>query len=194
MLLILGLILLQTLALTGCGGSATRPAPVTDSAVEGAGQQEQQAQTFGYVDSGFSGFGQAQVYASQSPNPQRALPQEAELKERAPANEPSSNTVLALMQTAEGQEQAGNLAGAAATLERALRVQPRNAVLWYQLANVRFKQGQYARANSLAGKSNALAGSNPSLRRNNWLLIAKIKRAQGDEYGAREAEIKAREG
>ncbi|MEO5343852.1 MAG: tetratricopeptide repeat protein [Gammaproteobacteria bacterium SHHR-1] len=175
------------LALTACGGSPRRAAPVTGSDVAGVAQE---AQTFGYQDSGFgNGFGDAQQTATDPAGPGGL--QETPLRQRAPANKPSSGTVLALLRSAETQERAGQLPAAAATLERALRIQPRNAVLWNQLAQVRFKQGQYARANSLAGKSNALAGDDSALRRNNWLLIARVKKAQGDEYGASEAKAKA---
>jgi hypothetical protein len=182
--------LLLPLTLAACAGQSTRPAPVTENTT-GEEPQQEEVKTYGYMDSGYGGFGGSSNTAP-LPNGQPVQPvQAAVIREQAPPDQASSTTVLALIQTAEGQERAGNLAGAAATLERALRVQPRNAVLWHRLANVRFQQGQYARANSLAGKSNALAASNASLRRNNWLLIAKIKRAQGDEYGAREAEMKA---
>jgi tetratricopeptide (TPR) repeat protein len=177
------MVLLISLLLSACGSQSQRPAPVTETTV-GTEPPKEEVKTFGYDNSGFGS------QPGQGSGP--ALPVEpAPISEQAPASQASSKTVLALLQTAEGQERAGNKAGAAATLERALRIQPRNAVLWYRLANVRYQQGQYSRAGSLAGKSNSLAGGNSSLRRNNWLLIAKVKRAQGDEYGAREAESKA---
>jgi hypothetical protein len=182
-LALLGLCLL----LAACSSSPQRAAPVTESEVAGAGQE---AQTFGYSDGGFgTGFSDTQPTTLAAVGQQ--MPREVPLAERVPANNPSSSTVLALLRTAEGQKQAGNLAGAAATLERALRIQPRNAALWHQLAGLRYQQGQYARAGSLAGKSNALAGDNSTLRRNNWLLIAKVKKAQGDPEGAAEAKAQA---
>lgn len=182
------LVVSLTLALSACGTQSQRPAPVTEDTVEGDLAREE-VKTFGYADSGWGDSASTDYSGETGYSRQPVAP--ARITEQAPANKPSSITVLSLLQTAEGQERAGNMAGAAATLERSLRIQPRNAVLWHRLANIRYRQGQYARANSLAGKSNSLAGNNSSLRRNNWLLIAKIKQAQGDAYGAREAEMKA---
>ena len=65
---------------------------------------------------------------------------------------------------------------AAASLERALRIEPRNAVLWNRLAHVRYEQKQYALASSLAAKSNTLAGRDAALRADNDRLIKQAKR------------------
>ena len=47
---------------------------------------------------------------------------------------------------------------AAASIERALRIEPRNPRLWQELARVRLKQGQYAQAENVAARSNSWAG------------------------------------
>jgi len=103
----------------------------------------------------------------------------------------TSAAVSDLLQTAIRQKNAGNMVGAAATMERALRIEPRNAHLWNQLAEVRLSQRQYSQAEDLAAKSNALAAADKELRRNNWLLIAKARRSVGNIPGARLAENKA---
>lgn len=180
--------------LGACMSQPERPAPVESGGREVAGEG---VQTFGYGESGAGDSGQWQA---DRPNdtgaaqPMRTAPANLEptqIAQNAPAGQASSATVESLVQLAEGQERAGNLNGAAATLERSLRIQPRNAVLWYKLATIRFAQGQYGRASSLATKSNSLAAGNASLTRNNWLLIAKAKRAEGDAQGAAEAERRA---
>lgn len=89
---------------------------------------------------------------------------------------------------AEQQRQSGDYAGAAATLERALRIQPREAYLWNRLARVRLEQGLGSQASNLAARSNNLAGNDQALKRNNWDLIATVRRQNGDFAGAREAE------
>jgi len=99
---------------------------------------------------------------------------------RAPA-EPvfkPARPVLALVEKAEDQRSIGDLAGAAVTLERALRIERRNPHLWNRLAQVRLDQGDYAQAGSLAAKSNALAGDAPDLRRDNARIMAAADRAR----------------
>ena len=84
--------------------------------------------------------------------------------------------------------------GAAATLERALRIEPQEAYLWNRLARVRMEQGHYSQAGDLASRSNALARDQVQLKQDNWSVIATARRAAGDSAGAMEAERKARGG
>lgn len=91
------------------------------------------------------------------------------------------------MDGARADVAAGRLAHAAAALERALRLEPRNPRLWQELARVRLKQGEYAQAESLAARSNSWAGGDRQLRAENWRLIAQAREARGDAAGAREA-------
>jgi Flp pilus assembly protein TadD len=102
-----------------------------------------------------------------------------------------SGAVGELLQTARMQQQAGNLTEAVATVERALRIEPRNPRLWNQLAHLRLEQQQPALAAELAAKSNVLAAADEELKRDNWLLIGQARRATGDIEGARTAERKA---
>lgn len=92
-----------------------------------------------------------------------------------------------LMDSARADAAAGNLTNAAASLERALRIEPRNPRLWQELARVRLKQGQYAQAESVAARSNSWAGDDKGLRAENWRLIAEARRARGDTEGAQAA-------
>jgi len=95
--------------------------------------------------------------------------------------------VAGLMEGARAESAAGNLAGAAAALERALRIEPRNPRLWHELARVRFRQGQHAQAENIAARSNSWAGDDKPLRAENWRLIAESRRARGDNEGAKAA-------
>ncbi|MBK1643953.1 hypothetical protein CKO25_04625 [Thiocapsa imhoffii] len=96
-----------------------------------------------------------------------------------------------LARQAEQQRQAGDFAGAAASLERALRIAPREPYLWNRLARVRLEQGQSAQAGNLASRSNNLAGNTPAIRQDNWRIIAEARRRSGDLDGAGEAEQRA---
>jgi Tfp pilus assembly protein PilF len=96
----------------------------------------------------------------------------------APAR--TENVAIAgLMQSARADSAAGRLANAAASLERALRIEPRNPRLWHELARVRLKQGDYAQAESVAARSNTWAGSDQELRAANLRLIEEARAARG---------------
>jgi cytochrome c-type biogenesis protein CcmH/NrfG len=109
-----------------------------------------------------------------------------------PVNRPQSPAVVALVDTAEQQANTGDLEGSAASLERAIRIDPRNPALWYHLATVRLSQGEARAAEQLAVKSNTLSTGNSAQQVRNWNLIARARQAQNDAAGAREAEQKAR--
>ncbi len=103
-----------------------------------------------------------------------------------------SAPVEELLRLSKQQQGEGNLAGAVASMERALRLEPRNAYLWNRLAHLRLKQGQGGRAAELAAKSKALAGADNNLKADNWRLIAQVRRQGGDIRAARQADQKAR--
>ncbi|HKJ94047.1 MAG TPA: tetratricopeptide repeat protein [Gammaproteobacteria bacterium] len=104
--------------------------------------------------------------------------------------QPSSAAVQPLVAQAESASGEGDHDRAAALLERALRIEPRNAALWQNLAVVRYRQGRNRQAENLAERSNSLADGNTELKRRNWALIAAVRRLMGDEAGARKAEAR----
>lgn len=78
------------------------------------------------------------------------------------------------------QARQGKLDLASATLERGLRVAPKDAALWSQLAEVKLQQQQYQQARSLAAKSNSLArGSSGVVQRNHWIIEESRRRSGG---------------
>jgi Tfp pilus assembly protein PilF len=83
--------------------------------------------------------------------------------------------VAGLMESARADVAAGRLATAAASLERALRIEPRNPRLWHDLAQVRLRQGQFAQAASLAQRSNAWVGGDTALREANDRVIEQAR-------------------
>ena len=118
-------------------------------------------------------------------------PAPAPASEPAAVPEPSGHAenlaIAGLMNGARTEAAAGRLTNAAAQLERALRIEPRNPRLWQELARVRLKQGDYAQAESTAARSNSWAGGDNALRAENWRLIAQARDARGDAEGARAA-------
>ncbi len=115
----------------------------------------------------------------------------APVSEPAPAPAPAALTgsaaVASLIASARADAGAGRLVHAAASLERALRIEPRNPHLWQELARVRLRQGDYAQAESVAERSNSWAGGDSRLRAENWRLIAQAREARGDAAGAHAA-------
>ena len=83
--------------------------------------------------------------------------------------------VKALAKRADEQQRANDLMGAAASLERALRIEPNNAGLWSRLAEVRLLQGDASQAEQLAIKSNGLAGADTELKARNNQIIAQSR-------------------
>jgi tetratricopeptide (TPR) repeat protein len=102
-----------------------------------------------------------------------------------------NDAVVALLDNAAAYVGAGDLDMAAASLERALRIEPRNASIWHDLGQIRLHQRKFEQAESLATKSNSLAGDNSGLKVRNWRLIAMSRRSVGDGEGADAAEAQA---
>ncbi len=98
-----------------------------------------------------------------------------------------SPAVDALLSEANRQLKTGNHDGAAASLERALRVEPRDAYLWHRLAYVRLKQVRGSQAESMALKSISLSGDKTELINSNWRLIARARKLLDDAAGAQDA-------
>lgn len=136
-------------------------------------------------------------WGSQAPPPG---PQQPPDSPDAPApEEPAAEsvshhpTVLALVAQADEERSAGDLDRAASTLERAIRIVNDDPLPWLRLAELRYEQSNLIQSENLARRSISYAQPGP-LTRQAWLLIADIKRLQGDEAAAREAEDKARGG
>jgi tetratricopeptide (TPR) repeat protein len=98
-----------------------------------------------------------------------------------------NRAVIALLDLARTDNEAGRHEAAGASLERALRIEPRNPWLWHELAQLRLTQGQYEQAISLARKSNSFAGQDRRLQALNWRAISDARVAQGDSSGAEQA-------
>jgi cytochrome c-type biogenesis protein CcmH/NrfG len=100
--------------------------------------------------------------------------------------------VASLVENARLDASAGRLGNAAASLERAIRLEPRNARLWQELARLRLQQRDYAQAESVALRSNSFARADPALRVENWSIIAEARERRGDAGGAQAARDSAK--
>lgn len=131
-----------------------------------------------------------------SATPESSLPSPPSPSELTPfepieATVPLSPAVGALVSAANQNSEAGDLDSAAASIERAIRIEPRNATLFYKLALLRLKQSKPHLAEDLAKKSALLAATDNTLKKHCWLLIAHAREIQKDFSGANEAQEKA---
>ena len=111
----------------------------------------------------------------------------------ASSTSPQAGAALSKLRLAAlSQYRSGKHTSAAATIERALRIAPRDAMLWQQLARVRLQQKKWRLAINMAAKSNALAGDRSAVQRNNWLIMAEAYRALGQTDKAEAAMQRAR--
>jgi len=102
-----------------------------------------------------------------------------------------NRAVALLWDKAEAARRENRVDDAVAALERALRLAPEDPVLWSRLAEMRLRKKDFAVAENLAAKSNALAGDQRLLRYRNWLIIAEARARRGDDTGADKARQEA---
>lgn len=121
----------------------------------------------------------------ESTAPAEALPAPAI---RARAFGPATKALVAQAQT---QSSAGNDALAAATIERALRIEPTSPLLWLELAKIRQNEGNAAQAENLSRKALAMATGDGKTQAAAWRVIAESFRARGRNPEARDADARA---
>jgi predicted Zn-dependent protease len=134
------------------------------------------------------GPGTAQPQPAPSPEavpvpeqPPRAPPKQFKLS-------PATN---ALVQQARTQAHSGAFVPAAATIERALRIEPENPLLWIELGQIRLSENNPGQADSMGHKALALATGDPLAQASAWRLVAESYRARDRNEEAAEAEKKA---
>lgn len=102
--------------------------------------------------------------------------------EETPRPTAATTTLLA---AAERASAAQNYTDAISYLERAIRIEPRNASLWIELSDAHLASGNTTAANQHVRKAIALAGSDPVLSRMAWLQLAAVREAEGNLSEAR---------
>jgi predicted Zn-dependent protease len=97
----------------------------------------------------------------------------------------------ALVAQAHNLARSGNYEPAAATIERALRIEPENPLLWIELGQIRMSEGNAAQGNGMGHKALALATGDPHAQASAWRLIADSLRVRGRNQEAAEADKRA---
>lgn len=166
-------VVINLLLLTACSSNEKRQGAAAPIVGKTTYSQKQQVQSKNYQD------GDVKISSYVAPEP---IPYQQKRAGRA---------VELLQKRAKDQLNGKEYIGAVSSLERALRIEPRNALLWHQLAMVRMEQKQFSKAAELASKSNRYAAGDRPLKYDNWTMIAKTRHSSGNKQGAKEAEKKA---
>jgi len=99
----------------------------------------------------------------------------------------------ALVTQAQAQRSKGDLPGAAVSLERALRIEPNNPLLWIEMGRLRMDQHNFQQAESMGRKGLSMSIGDSRTQSAAWQLIADSFRARGMNAQAQEALEKSRE-
>ena len=130
--------------------------------------------------------------AEPAPGPEGASPAPPERPSvQAPRQFHLGPAANALVTQARTQAGSGDYGQAAATLERALRIEPDNPLLWIELGRVRLDEGNSAQADAMGRKAVALATGDVAAQAAAWRLIADSLRARGRNPEAAEADQRA---
>jgi len=121
--------------------------------------------------------------------------EQPETERRAPSYQDEADALPAaassLIRNAEDLLAAGNAQAAISQLERAQRIAPRSAAVYFSLSEAYVAMGQLGSAEQFTLKGLSLSGRDSSLQRAGWLLLADIRRARGNMAGADQAEARA---
>ena len=82
----------------------------------------------------------------------------------------------------------GDLDGASATLDRALRIEPNNPLLWVELGRLRIAESDAHQAESCARKALSLGSGDRSAQAQAGRLLVDALRAQGRNQEAAEVQ------
>ena len=99
-----------------------------------------------------------------------------------------SPAASSLLSTARGLLRGGDADGALNLVERAQRISPDAAEVYFMLGQVHRERGDLGRAEQFVLKGITQAGNNAELQKRGWSLLVGIREDDGDEAGARQAE------
>lgn len=145
--------------LVGTAGTSPRPAP-TQRAPAARAPQAEPARTapMPVRNAGFPAS-TAEVRRPATPLPAEPPPR------AAPAS-------VALLEQSRDQRAAGSYAAAASSIERALRIEPNNAELWLELADIKLADADAQQAEQMARKALTLAGGDGAVAARAERLLA----------------------
>jgi Flp pilus assembly protein TadD len=121
------------------------------------------------------------------PQPQPSPEQPPPAPTQPPKQFRLSSASSALVKQARQQTDKGDFGGATSTVERALRIEPNNPLLWIELGQVHLAEGNAPQAESMGRKAVALSTGDPGAQSASWRLVGDALRARGRTLDATEA-------
>jgi len=132
----------------------------------------------------------------QRPAPEDAIeaPAPVQVPRERPRTPPASLSPAsrALVSQAQAQRRKGDLPGATVSLERALRIEPNNPLLWIEMGRLRMDQRNYPQAESMGRKALSMAVGDDRTQSSAWQLIGDSYKARGKNPQAQAAYEKAK--
>ena len=127
--------------------------------------------------------------------PRIEAPPPTQLPRERPKAKPASLSPAsqALVNQARTQRRKGDLAGATVALERALRIEPSNPLLWIEMGWLRMDQQNYAQAENMGRKALSMSVGDDSTQSSAWRLVGESLKARGKNPQAQEAFERSRE-
>jgi hypothetical protein len=122
------------------------------------------------------------------------MPPPAQLPRERPKAPPAtlSPASRTLVSQAQAQRKKGDLPGATVSLERALRIEPKNPLLWLEMGRLRMDQRNYPQAENMARKALSMSVGDDATQSAAWRLIADSLRARDRNPEAEQALERAR--
>ena len=122
------------------------------------------------------------------PEPEQPVPEPVPPPPPPPQKEfRLSAASAALVKQGRAQSLKGEYPAAIATLERAVRIEPDNPLVWLELGQTHLSARNAPQAESMGRKAVALATGNTSVQANAWRLVGDALRARGRDLDATEA-------
>jgi Tetratricopeptide repeat len=157
-----------TVLLAGCSLFSTRPTPGTSSASPPP-----------------SAPSDAGSPLSTQPSPTPPAQHAPQPPPRENSLSPATRSLVAQARTLTAH---GEFDGASSTLDRALRIEPNNPLLWIERGRLRLAESDAHQAEGCGRKALALASGDPSAQRQAGRLLADALRAQQRNQEANEVE------
>jgi len=132
----------------------------------------------------------------QQPPPEAVIeaPAPVQLPKERPRTAPAalSPASRSLVSQAQAQRQKGDLPGATVSLERALRIEPNNPLLWIEMGRLRMDQRNYPQAENMGRKALAMSVGDDRTQAAAWQLVGDSLKARDKNPQAQAAYEKAK--
>jgi len=127
----------------------------------------------------------------QRPPPEEAIeaPAPVQIPKERPRTQPATlgPASRALVTQAQAQRKKGDLPGATVSLERALRIEPNNPLLWIEMGQLRMDQRNYPQAENMGRKALSMSVGDDKTQAAAWQLVGESLKARGKNPQAEEA-------